>query len=301
MSVTTFEVGLKAQENRKCVWAPRSKKPEPLSAILTPVIASVSGSLPKLQSLDTVTVSSAKPITVPRRRRIAALPMRHNKTTALPISDPSSSAVSPPVSAPTSNNATPHAQFSRVARMTVTEETPNNITSSAVTSQYGTSPRAQYTTGTSDTVESKSILSERRKKRLPLPRRVAFQLQATQSQRQRRTPTPEAPEQSTLFSTVSRTPSLVSDTSSYADSSSSSDEFDTPPSTPPSNSDGLTSHNGLVESDDSPSKFNTTKPVGLPILANAGFPDPRKGEGTRFGFTNGNAVAERQLSFTFGA
>ncbi|KAF8481994.1 hypothetical protein DFH94DRAFT_734460 [Russula ochroleuca] len=87
MSVTTSELGLKTQESRKYAWAPGSKKPEP-SPLLSPP-----------QSPNTEIVSSAKPITKPRRRKIAALPKRHIKTTALPTIDPSlPPAANPPVS-----------------------------------------------------------------------------------------------------------------------------------------------------------------------------------------------------------
>ncbi|KAF8460972.1 hypothetical protein DFH94DRAFT_789963 [Russula ochroleuca] len=95
MSSTTSEAGLKTQENRKHAWALRSKEPEP-SPHLSPVAANMSGIS---QSPNTEMVSSVKPITKPRKRRIAALPKRHIKTTALPTTDPSlPPAANPPVS-----------------------------------------------------------------------------------------------------------------------------------------------------------------------------------------------------------
>ena len=191
MSITTSEAGLKTQENRKYTWAPRSKEPEP-SLLLSPVAASMSGLPQKSQSPNTEIVSSAKSATKPRRRKIAALPKRHVKTTALPTTDPSL----PPAANPP----------------------------------------------------------------------------------------------------ISRTPSLTLDTSSCSDSS---DELDTPPSTPPSHSHALIACNASPTSVIS-SKPNTRRSFGLPMFTSAGFPDPRK-KGIHIDFTNGGAVGEQQFSFTFGA
>ena len=195
MSLTTSEAGLKTQENHKCTWTFRSKKPEP-SPLPTSLAASTSGLPSKPQSPNKEVASSAKPVTKPRKRRIAALPKRHVQTTALPNIGPS------------------------------------------------------------------------------LP------------------PTANPP--------VSRTPSLVSDTSSCADSFSSSDELDTPPSTPPSHSHVLIACNTLSTGTIS-SKSNTTGSYRLPMLTGAIFPDQRKGEGIHIDFTNGEAAREQQFSFTFGA
>ena len=259
MSITTSEVGFRTQDNQKCIWAPRSKKPEPLSPLLSPVTAGVSDPSPKLPSPNTGTVLCAKSITAPRRRRIAALPTRHTKTVTLDSSSPSAN---PPVSAATSNKAMPHAPFSWVAEMTVTETTRNSSTSSPATVQNGLPSQVQFTTGT-DILGSKPVVSEPRKRLpRPRPRRVASQPQTTASQR--RPSIHAVPSgQRTSHSTVSRTPSLVSDTSSCADSFTSSDEFDTPPSTPPY-SHGFTACNALATSVIS-SRPNSIGPFGLPI------------------------------------
>ena len=297
MSVATSGVGLKSQEDRKYVWAPRSKKPEPLSPLLSPIVAGVSDSQP--QSPNTRTISNAKSIATPRKRKIAALPTRHTKATTVPISDP----VSPPaanhlVLTPASNNATRHKPISRVTRASVTNGTPIGcVMSSPSTVQYAPPSQASSTTGTSDILGSKPALSERRKKS-PLLRRVAPHSQTPPLPR--RPPTPLAPSGHKIpFSNISRTPSLVSDTSSCADPLSSSDEFDTPPSTPPPHPHDLTSCGALATSVIS-SKSNSTGPFGLPIIANVDYSDPRKGKGI-LDFTNGDAVGERQLNFTFRA
>ena len=193
MSVTTSEAGLKTQENLRCARTPRSKKPES-SPPSSPVAASFSDILPKPQSPNTDIVQSVKSTTKPRKRRIAALPKRHIKTTTLPTID---SSLPPPVYPP-----------------------------------------------------------------------------------------------------VSRTPSLISDTSFSADSFSSSDELDTPPSTPPSHSHVLVAYNTLPTSAISSKSTGTFR---LPMLTSAVFPDPRKENGIHIDFTNGEAVREQQLSFTFGA
>jgi len=299
ISVTTFEVGLKAQENRKHVWAPRSKKPEPLSPLLSPIVAGVSET-PQPQSPNTRTISNAKSIATPRKRRIAALPTRHTKATTVPISDPvSPPAANPPVSTPASNNATRHQPIPHVTRASVTKGTPIGcVMSSPSTVQYVPPSQASSTTGTSDIPGSKPTLSDRRKKP-PLLRRVVSHSQT--SPLPRRSPTPLSPSGHKIpFSKISRTPSLVSDTSSCADPLSSSDESDTPPSTPPPHSHDLTSCNALVTSAIS-SKSNSTGPFGLPMLANVDYSDPRKGKGIHTDFPNGDAVGERQLNFTFRA
>jgi len=300
ISVTTSEIDLEAQENRKYISALRSKKPEPLSLLLSSIVAGVSDPPPQSQSPNTRTISNAKSIAAPRRRRIAALPMRHTKATTVPISDPvSPPAASPPVLPPASNNATRHKPISQVTRASVTEGTSRGcVMSSPSTVQYVPPSQDSSTTGTSDIPGSKPALSERRKKP-PLLRRVAPHSQTPPLPR--RSPTPLAPSGHKIpFSNISRTPSLVSDTSSCADPHSSSDEFDTPPSTPPSHSHDLTSCNALMTSVIS-SKSNSSRPFGLPMLANVDYSDLRKGKGIHIDFTNEDAVGERRLNFTFRA
>ena len=287
MSIPTSNVGRKTRDIRKCKWDPKSKKPEPLPPLLSPVVAGQSNSSPRLSSPDAGTVSCVTSNPAPRKRRIAALPTRYARASPL---DPSSHSPDPPVSAPTTNKAILSTPFSQVAKTTVTEAP---LDSSPATVQHGP-PTQAHSTGTSDNPGSKSALSKQRKTR-PLPRRVAPHSQTLPPQT--RLPTPLAPSgQGISFSNISRTPSLVSDTSSSADPLSSSDEFDTPPSTPPSYSHGLTACNALAVNVDS--KSNRRGPFGLPLVANA---DPRRGKGVHIDFTNEDAMGERRLSFTFHA
>ena len=190
ISVTTPEADVKAQEHRKCVWAPSSKTPEALP-VLSPVTAIMSGSH---RNPNSEVVSSVKPIST-RRRRIAALPKRHIKASILPTRDPSL----PPAA------------------------------------------------------------------NLPIP----------------------------------RTPSLGSDTSSCADSLSSSDELDTPPLTPPSHLPLIACYTSSTTI--TSSKSNTKGSSGLPICTNPDFPRSGREEGIRIDFTNGETVGEQQFSFSFSA
>ena len=195
ISVTTPEADVKTREYRKCAWAPTSKTSE-APPVLSPVTASMFGSHRNPQSKNSEVVSSAKSVTTPRRRRIAALPKRHIKATALPTRGPS----------------------------------------------------------------------------LPIAANLP----------------------------ISRIPSLISDTSSCADSLSSSDELDTPPSTPPSHSPALIACNTSPTSVTS-SKSKTMVPFVLPMRKTVDFPAPRKGERIHVDFTNGEAVGGQQFSFTFSA
>ena len=111
-------------------------------------------------------------------------------------------------------------------------------------------------------------------------------------------PTTDSSMPPAVYPPVSRTPSLISDTSSSADSFSSSDELDTPPSTPPSHSHVLAACNTLPTSAISSKSTGTFR---LPMLTSAVFPESRKGNGIHIDFTNGEAVREQQFSFTFGA
>jgi hypothetical protein len=288
MSITTSNVDRKTRDSRKCKWGPKSKKPEPLSPLLSQVVAGQSSSPPRLSSPNAGTVSCAISNPAPRKRRIAALPTRHARTTPLPTLDPSSPSADPPISARTANSAMLSTPFSQVAKTTAREA---SLDLSPAPLQYGPPTRAQYTTGMSDNPRSKSVLPKQRKTR-PLPRRVAPH---SQTPPQTRPPTPLAPSgQKISSSNASRTPSLVSDTSSSADPLSSSDEFDTPPSTPPSYSHGLIACNAFAANVNS--KSNRRGPFGLPIVANA---DPRRGKGVHIDFTNEDAMGGRRLSFTF--
>ena len=267
MSVTTSEVVLKAQESRKCSWDHRSRKPGPLPPLLSPVVAGVSASP---QKPITGGVLSEKSNTPPRRRRIAALPTRQTKTTVLPGSDPSlHSATNPPVLAPAFfDNIMSHTPPSQVAKAMATEETSVDYAISLPeTVQHVPPQQPRHIAWTPDILGSKAVSSGRRK-RLPLPRRVVSQLQTTASQRQM----PEQPTHSgrkTPFFTALCTPSLASDMSFSSDSFSSSDELDTPPSTPPEYSYDLTSHNPLATSFVMSSKPNTTGPFRRPMITNA--------------------------------
>lgn len=300
MSVTTSEVVLRTQESRKCSWDPRSKKPGPLPPLLSPVVAGVSSSP---QKPITGGVLSEKSNTPHRKRRIAALPMRQTKTTALPGLDPSShSATNPPVLAPASNNIMSRMPPSRVTKTMATEETSvGYVISPPETVQHVPPQKPRHITRTPDILGSKADSSGRRK-RLPLPRRVASQLQTTASQRQ--TPAQPTPSgRKTPLFTALCTPSLASDMSFSSDSFSSSDESDTPPSTPPKHIHDLTARNPLATSFVISSKSNTTTtgPFRWPMITNAESPDPEKREGIHIDFTSGEAEEERQLRFTFGA
>lgn len=291
MAVTTSEVTLKAQENHKCFWDLRSKKLEPLPPILSPVVSVVSGPPQKHRASSTGGVLSEKSNTVPRRRRIAALPTRQTKANAWPNSDLSShSAANPPVLAPASDNIMSHAPFSLVAKTMATEElSVDYVISSPGTAQHGPRPQPRHISRATDIVGPKAD-SSGRKKGLPFPRKVVSQMQPAESQRQASAqPTPSR--RKTPLSTALRAPSLVSDMS-FSDSFSSSDEFDTPPSTPPEHSYDPTAHNPLATSFDISSKSNTSGPFRRPVITNAESPDMGKRGGIHIDFTNGEAQKE---------
>ena len=216
MTTTARETKSRVARSRALFCIPDSNKTKPLSPILSPNVAPHS-TKPQLTSLESI-APSTKPTNTPRRRKIASLPTRRGKTSA-----------SPSPSAFGSEGATSHATTPPPER--VVEETPLDyvFASPQKTRLVSTLP-SLYTADAACAATPKSSTPGQMKvhtlhKALPQWQTIP--------QNQALTPLATAGEM--LSCTFSRSPPLVSDATSYFDSpSTSSDELDTPPSTPQS-------------------------------------------------------------------
>ncbi|KAN0124824.1 hypothetical protein V8E52_001376 [Russula decolorans] len=160
---------------------------------------------------------------------------------------------------------------------------------SPVTASMSGSPQNSQSKNSEVVSSVKSITKPRKRRIAALPKRP---IKATTL------PTRDPSLPPAANSPISRIPSLISDTSSCADSPSSSDELDTPPSTPPSHLPALIAYNASPTTATS-SKSKTVGPFGLPIRTNSDFLRPRRGEGIRIDFTNGEGAGGQQFSFAF--
>ena len=219
--------------------------------------------------------SPPKLTTTARRRKIAALPTRRGKTSASPtptVLDP----------AGTTSYSTPRV---------VEEPPPGYIHSSPQ------KPRLVSTTPSPYTAEVQCFATP--KSSIPRQRKVQT-LRKTLSQTQpiphNQTSKPLATTGETSYD-VSRSPPLVSDATSYFDSPpTSSDELDTPPSTPPSSHVSLasTSTESLAISSESDRIISYKEPLG-----DAKLPYPRQ-RYRCLDFTKGGlGWDEKPLTFTF--
>jgi hypothetical protein len=295
MTATIHEVGPELRGSCKGSWIPNSQKKVPLSPLLSPNSLDVSGPSNDHQPM-TGSVSSATSAAAPRKRRIAALPKRHTETldslftrsSPSPLPSGSSLTVFYP------SNATSHTSVELATKSAVTENAHPDCVLSPPRISYVRSTSSVQTQAATLGPTSKSVVSKQRKSH-PLPRRANSRSQPAPSPRQV-SASPTLPELRVCASSrpVSRTPSLVSDTSGI-DSSPSSDELDTPPSTPSSSSLALPTHcnNTLA--------FPAMSTLGKQSLGNAKPPRPRE-KGIHIDFTKGrvgNDSEERTFTFTF--
>ena len=198
MTTSTLETESKIPRNHRVFCIHDSNRIEPLSPVLSLDVAD-NFTKPQLASVESVMLPT-KSTNTPRRRKIASLPTRRGKTSASPSPTIFHSAGATPYP------FTPH-PTERV------EETPyHDFAGPQKTCHVPTRP-SQYTAEASCGLSLKSST---------LGQRKAHALRKMKTIRQNQ-------------AAVSRSPPLVSDATSYFDSPpTSSDELDTPPSTPPS-------------------------------------------------------------------
>ena len=235
---------------------------------------------PQPASIESI-ASPPKSTTTARRRKIAALPTRLGKTTAPP---------SPPVFDSTGTTSYP---IPRPSERAVEGTPPDHVPTSPQRSQHVSTLPSLYTADVSCLTTPKSIIA--RQRRAHTLHHKTLPHSQTIPQNQTLTPLPSAGK--TLSYTVSRSPLLVSDATSYFDSPpTSSDELDTPPSTPPSSHVFLarTSTEGFTISSESVGVISHKE-----LLGGAKLPNPRQ-RYRRLDFTKVGLVGDEQpLTFTF--
>ena len=190
-----------------------SNRIKPFSPNLSPSFASGSTKL-RLASVEPI-ASPTQPTNPPRRRKIASLPTRRGKIMASP---------SPPVF--DSAGTTFHPISPRPTERFAEETSPDYFSAPIQkTRLVSTLPHAE-----ASCLSMPKSSTPRQRKTHPFHKTLPQSQTIPQSQEL----TPLATAGKTSY-TVSRSPPLVSDASSYFDSPpTSSDELDTPPSTPPS-------------------------------------------------------------------
>jgi hypothetical protein len=241
---------------------------------VTPPIAANLPKEPQLASIESIT-SPPKSTTTARRRKIAALPTRRGKTSVSPTSSVSDMA-----------GATSHS-----ASRVVKETPPDHTHTSPQKARPVPMLPSPYTAEAPCLAMPKYSTSRQRKvhtirKTIPqsqtIPRNQTLEHLATAGE---------------TFYNVSRSPPLVSDATSYFDSPpTSSDELDTPPSTPPSSRVLLasTSTENLAISSESDRVVSHKEPFGDAKLP---YPALRY---RRLDFTKGGSGRDEQpLTFTF--
>ena len=228
----------------------------------------------QLTSIDSIASPLKSTATIRRRRKIAALPIHRDRTSA---------SASPPVF--DSAGATPH-----FTPQVVEETPPDYILASPQKTRFVSTVPPPYTAEAPYFVTPKSSTPSQRKvhtlcKTLPRSQTIP------QNQTLKRLATAGA----TFSYNVSRSP-LVSDAASYFDSPpTSSDELDTPPSTPPSSHVLLasTSTESLTissESDRIVSRKDPLSDANLPYYSRQRFKRLHE---------RGLGRAEKPLTFTF--
>ena len=246
------------------------KKVKPVSSPL----AAKSLKEPQLASIESI-ASPPKSTTTVRRRRIAALPTRRGRTSAssLPPVFDSAGATSYPIPRPYEQIVEPDHIHTSAQETRLVSTLPSSCTAEA---PCFATPK----------------LSTPRQRKVHTLRKT---LPQSQVMPQNKTLTRLATAGKTY--NVSRSSPLVSDTTSYFDSPpTSSDELDTPPSTPPSSHVLLanTSTESLAISSESDRIVFHNEPLG-----NAKLPYPRQ-RYKRLDFTKGGSARDEQpLTFTF--
>lgn len=278
MAITSFNVRPETHVSHKDSWAPKTKETAFLSPPLSPGIPGFSNEpcLPK------ATVSPAKASTTPRKRKIAGLPTRRTKAptpSTINVSEPSIVATSP-------NNLTSHGSTRTTTKAGAPEVASLEHPIVSPTTCCGL---LLHVRSTEKSVPNSLALTQRRARRprkgFSLPRaavpsscQASIQIQFGWN---------------TVSHRISRTPPLISDASSYTDSSSpSSDELDTPPSTP-SFSQSLCASDASTSS-----RSKSAIPRLSPLLEEARLRSPKQGS-VHVNFAKYDAGGiERPFTFT---
>ena len=270
MNTTALEANARIPRSHKVSFVPDSDKTKLLPPFLSPSVADNS-TKPHLTSVESI-ASPTKPTNTPRRRKIASLPTRRSKTSAC---------LSPP--------RIDLAEATSYSTSRDVEETPSTHTHAkqlvpALPSPYTYTAEAPcFATPKYSTPRQRRVHTLR--KTIPRPQTVP------QNQTLNLTTAEE-----TSYN-ISRFPPVVSDATSYFDSpSTSSDELDTPPSTPPSSHVLLasTSTESLVISSESERIVSHKEPLGDTKLLY------QRLRYRRLDFTKGGLGRDEQpLTFTF--
>ncbi|KAH9178760.1 hypothetical protein EDB89DRAFT_1928373 [Lactarius sanguifluus] len=280
MTTTTQETVSRIPRSHGVFYISDSNRIKPLSPIRSPSIAANS-TKSQLASEESI-VSPTKPTNTPRRRKIASLPTRRGKTSA---------SLSPP--AFDSTEATSHPVTSRPTEQVV-EVTPPDYVFAPLPNTHPVSTLPSLHTAEASYVGTPKSPTARQRKVHALHYKALPQSQTVPQCHLR----PLARVRETLSYTVSRSPPLVSDATSYFDSPpTSSDELDTPPSTPPRSQVLLarTSTEGLAISSESDGIVFHKGPLG-----GAKLPNSRQQYVHLDLMKGGWGRDEQPLTFTFG-
>ncbi|KAI0296252.1 hypothetical protein BC826DRAFT_249789 [Russula brevipes] len=285
LSNPSLEVGTRTQKSPKGrPRNPKSSKTDPLPPLLSPII--VDASRPSCETQPT-----AKSTPVARRRRIAPLPNRHNKSAASSLSSNiPSSATSDPLFSVTSR--IPSTQESVVGKSPL----GHGNALSMVFFPHSTPP-AQVAAEISSPPSPKSVMLTR--KLISVPRPARPKPQGTTSA-ERMVPPPTLQGWNVSSHPVSRTPSLVSDNSSGIESASSSDELDTPPSSPPSSSHALSVRGTMTDGTSISSKPTGSKLPPMLSLKDGTLPHQME-QSMHIDLTKVVSGQEPPFTFTFGS
>ena len=214
LTTATLATGSRIPKSCGVFCMPESNRIKPLSSILCPSVA-VNSTKPHSASVESI-ASPTTPTNTPRKRKIASLPTRRGKTSASPLPPvfDSAGATSYPIPIPR--------PYERVVTDTLPDHTSQKpYLVSTLLSPY-TAEGPCFATPKSSTPKQRKVHTLRKAR------------PQTQHITQNQTLKPLATAGKTFYN-VSRSPPLVSDATSYFDSPpTSSDELDTPPSTPPS-------------------------------------------------------------------
>ena len=278
--MTTAALETDSRRSRGVFCALNSNEIKPFSPMFSPGVPD-NLTKPQLASVESI-ASPTKLANAPRRRKIASLPTRRGKTSASP---------SPPVF-DSAAGATPHPITPLPTERVVEESRPDHV----LASPHNT--RLVPTLPSLDTAEvSYAVMPKLSAPRQRKVHTLHKTLPPSQTVPQNRALTPLATARGTFSYTVSRSPPLVSDATSYFDSPpTSSDELDTPPSTPPLSYVLLahTSTESLAISSESGGILSYKEPLG-----DAKLPNPRQ-RYRRLDFVKGGLGRDEQpLTFTF--
>ena len=279
MTTTTTETDSKIPRNHGVSCVPDSNGVKPLSPISSPNVADIS-TKPQLASIESIT-SPTKSTNPPRRRKIASLPTRRGKTSA---------SSSPPVF--DSARAASHLITPPLTEQVVEETRPDYLFPSPQNARLVSTLPSLYTAEASYVAMPKP--SAPRQRKVHTLHRI---LPPSKTTPQNRASTPLASDWGTFSYTVVGSPPPVLDATSYFDSPpTSSDELDTPPSSPPPSHVLLarTSTESLDISSESDGIMSYKEP-----LRDAKLPNPRQ-RYRRLDFTKeGLSRDDQSLTFTF--